>query len=433
MSPTHRRSNVESDMDPAFPIEPYIKCRWVIAIDGTWADRNSKGGSTVIADLGRVLSKTNHHQFVEYLEGVGTSASIVEKLHGGLTGLGIDRQILRAYSFLIANWREGDEIVITGYSRGAYAGIILADLISRVGIPQVDPATVRNIYKGYKRGDLDTINHCNRVSNEFECKPATILALALFDAVESLGIPKTGVLGFLRWFAASKRKNVNLITPLKRVQNIFHALAIHEYRRPFCPNIIHLPPANKHCNLVQVWFIGSHRDLGNEDRHCGGLVDTPLAWMISMLRSIGVKLNSTSLRKRFPSYPSEIATPRIDPDANAREWAYHRISRTYKGLATLLGYQPRTPGRYILPPGVQTNEFVHISVRDRGYGSSGQAGDILPGLKYVNAVEDGSGIWSSQGLWSSDERQGKAKKPQVVLPEALLDPFEASLQGFHLT
>jgi hypothetical protein len=103
------------------------------------------------------------------------------------------------------------------------------------------------------------------------------------------------------------------------VQNIFHALAIHEYRRPYSPNIIHLPSTNGYCNLVQVWFIGSHHDLGNEDHHCGGLVDTPLAWMISMLRNIGVEFNDARLRKRFPSYLNTTANPTIDRDADARE------------------------------------------------------------------------------------------------------------------
>ncbi|TAQ90354.1 hypothetical protein B7494_g1331 [Chlorociboria aeruginascens] len=424
-------SYTESDEAAITPVH-HANRRWVIAIDGTWADRNSKGGPTVIADLARVLGKAHHNQFVEYLEGLGTSASIVENLHGGLTGLGIDGQILRAYSFLITNWSEGDEIVIAGYSRGAHAASILADLISCVGIPQENPtSSARKIYKRYKHGALSTISHCNRTSNEFECKAATVQALVLFDAVESLGIPKTGILAFLRWLSfSSKKKVADSIGPLRRVQNIFHALAIHEYREPYSPKIIYLPSANTSCNLVQVWFIGSHRDLGKEDRNRGGLVDTPLAWSIAKLRNIGVIFNEDRLRERFPSYINTTVTANIDWDADAREWARQSVYRTYKGLTKLMGYKSRTPGRYKLPS-MRTNEFVHISVRDRGYGLSGEIGTILPGLKYGSSFQE-SGAWSSQGSWSSTESQSGTAEPQIMLREELLDPFEALLQGFLL-
>jgi hypothetical protein len=98
-----------------------------------------------------------------------------------------------------------------------------------------------------------------------------------------------------------------------------------------------------------------------------------------------------------------------------REWARQNVHNTYSGPVTLHGYKPRTPGRYpypttktcmpgryMLPRDVKTNEFVHISVRDRGYGATRGSKDILPGLKYVNCINDG-GSWDSQGSWSSEE------------------------------
>jgi len=85
----------------------------------------------------------------------------------------------------------------------------------------------------------------------------------------------------------------------------------------------------------------------------------------------------------------------------------------------------------MLPRDVKTNEYVHISVRDRGYEATRGPKDILPGLKYVNCINDG-GSWNSQGSWSSEESRSGNAQLQIVLREAPLDPFEVALQGFSL-
>jgi len=71
--------------------------RWIICIDGTYGDRNSclQGASTVVADLGVLLIKRQHG--IWYLEGLGTSSTIVDRALGGFTGLGIHDQIRKAY------------------------------------------------------------------------------------------------------------------------------------------------------------------------------------------------------------------------------------------------------------------------------------------------------------------------------------------------
>ncbi|CZR55737.1 uncharacterized protein PAC_05625 [Phialocephala subalpina] len=405
--------------------------RWIIPIDGTWADR-SLNESTVMSDLASVLETANR-QTVAYFKGVGTSASVVENLHGGLTGLGIDHQVLEAFGSLITNWNESDEIVLAGYSRGAYAATILADLISRVGIPQ-DNASAHDLLKKYKCGDLNTKNRCVRASKDFRCRATSIKALALFDTVGSLGMPQTGVFNFLTLFSHSKLVD-DWVGPLRGVQNIFHALALHESRGPYVPSIIHLP-VDSDCNLDQVWFAGSHHDLGKQDPSSGGLVDTPLSWMIAKLKGIGIEFNDAKLQDRFPCYLNPAIYQSMGAAGNTRDWATWRVHNTYKGFVKLMGYEPRRPGRYLYPTAktclsarykiagnVKTNESIHISVRDR-IADPEQSMDVLPGLRFVGAAE-GSGRWCNLGSWCSREEQ-------INLPEASFNSFEALLQGFEL-
>ena len=55
-------------------------------------------------------------------------------LIGGLTGEGIEENIREAYAFIANNWNEGDEIVILGFSRGAFTARSISGLIEAIGV-----------------------------------------------------------------------------------------------------------------------------------------------------------------------------------------------------------------------------------------------------------------------------------------------------------
>ena len=74
-------------------------------------------------------------QIIEYSSGVGSGGSITDILSGGAFGLGISevgrlvntlftrktdtslKNIRGAYSFICANYSDGDEIILVGFSR----------------------------------------------------------------------------------------------------------------------------------------------------------------------------------------------------------------------------------------------------------------------------------------------------------------------------
>jgi hypothetical protein len=76
------------------------------------------------------------------------------RAHEVVAGVGINRQIRRAYLFLARNYRPGDRVVLMGYSRGAYAVRSLAGLIDRMGLlraAQIDEETLDRVYTSIAR------------------------------------------------------------------------------------------------------------------------------------------------------------------------------------------------------------------------------------------------------------------------------------------
>ena len=51
-----------------------------------------------------------------------------------MTGNGVDEHIREAYSFIQSNWNEGDDIILLGFSRGAFTARSIAAFLSVAGV-----------------------------------------------------------------------------------------------------------------------------------------------------------------------------------------------------------------------------------------------------------------------------------------------------------
>jgi uncharacterized protein (DUF2235 family) len=79
-------------------------------------------------------------------------------VRGGVAGYGIDDEIIHAYTWLIENFDNGDEIFIFGFSRGAYTARSLSGLISKCGILKLGaPLSIEQLYARYRLYDAPTI------------------------------------------------------------------------------------------------------------------------------------------------------------------------------------------------------------------------------------------------------------------------------------
>jgi hypothetical protein len=126
--------------------------RLAIFLDGTW---NTLNNNTNVWRLKSLTAETAD-QRVYYSQGVGTSRGEVAR--GGITGWGIDDEIIEAYTWLIQNFDDGDEIFIFGFSRGAYTARSLSGLICKCGVLKLGaPLSIEQLYARYRIYDAPTI------------------------------------------------------------------------------------------------------------------------------------------------------------------------------------------------------------------------------------------------------------------------------------
>src|SRR3979411_339024 len=124
----------------------------IICCDGT-GNEISENISNVLK-LYRCLRKTGKtepRQLVFYDPGVGTLArpdpwhklkQDFSAILGLATGYGLDEKVLQSYQFLVHNYREGDQIYLFGFSRGAYTVRVLARLIHKAELISPEQANL---------------------------------------------------------------------------------------------------------------------------------------------------------------------------------------------------------------------------------------------------------------------------------------------------
>lgn len=211
---------------------------------------------------------------------------------------GLDSLILAAYSFLSHNWAAGDEIILIGFSRGAFAMRCLIDLLIKCGLlAKTDLHQLPALFKDWKR----------ERKNRKEPIPK-IKVCALWDTVASLhslksifpifqnhtgqgqGISHSGTLTLKSLLSLRKHTKYPFVHSalLEGVENAFQAVSIHEHRSYFLPLLWKLVDNGDQNggtrNLEQCWFSGYHSDIGggaNEE----ALSHFPLVWIFNKLQS----------------------------------------------------------------------------------------------------------------------------------------------------
>lgn len=205
-----------------------------------------------------------------------------------MTGVGINRQIKRAYGVVASRYRPGDQIVLVGYSRGAFAVRSLAGVIDQVGLVRHACATervVRQAYRLYQAGQNgDAVaafraEHCHA--------DAVVEAVAVWDTVKALGVRLPIV-----WRWGKRDHDFHNDALGRHIRNGFHALALDEARAAYAP-VMWVCPPDWQGHMEQVWFRGTHADVGGQvgdHSQCRPLANIPLVWMLGRLAACGVPL-----------------------------------------------------------------------------------------------------------------------------------------------
>lgn len=205
-----------------------------------------------------------------------------------MLGRGINRQIKRAYGYLASRYHPGDQIYMMGYSRGAYAVRSLAGVIDQVGLLRAEHATERNIRSAYRYYECGGHPKVTQTFSDLFCHDEVLIEMiGVWDTVKSLGINAPVLWRISEELHAFHNHDLSGI-----VKNGFHALALNESRVAYAP-VLWTTPEEYAGRLEQVWFPGSHGDVGGQ---LGGfhaarpLANIPLVWLMERAQECGLPL-----------------------------------------------------------------------------------------------------------------------------------------------
>ncbi|KAH0434184.1 hypothetical protein CcaCcLH18_05508 [Colletotrichum camelliae] len=227
-------------------------------------------------------------QLVYYSSGIGGQTALaVERGYSGLTSKGLETNIFNAYCFICNNYNfpsNKDEIILAGFSRGAFAVRCLANFIDKVGLLRRKGLPfLRPLFDSWKRWGRADGQKKEKLKSEFQQR---------LDALEDLREPKVPVRILAEWDTVSaiglplslwrdEFSFVNEEVP-ECVEHAFLALALDEKRRSLKPRQWRAK-AKSETIVEQCAFVGCHSDIGGGNADMG-LSTITLIWMMSNIR-----------------------------------------------------------------------------------------------------------------------------------------------------
>lgn len=313
-------------------------------------------------DLGPAAGE-KRPQISYYDDGVGTSSFKPLAALGGAFGWGLKRNVLDIYRYACRNFREGDDIYVFGFSRGAFTARLVVALIAAEGLVRSESeAELRHkTLRAYRRfrtpllprrlqwptrlarrvrdglaGMWDRVRG-RQPYDSTENVRTPIRFIGVWDTVGAYGGPIVEITRAVdTWFFRLSMPDYKLN---EHVQCARHALAIDDERDAFHPLLwdeVHeeaLVRARKVSadRLLQVWFSGMHSDVG------GGYPDESLSyvsllWMMEQAEHAGLRT-------------LEVIKDRILALASS----YGPLHDSRSGIGAYYRYQPRKIAAWLHP------------------------------------------------------------------------------------
>jgi uncharacterized protein (DUF2235 family) len=301
----------------------------VLCFDGTWNTPGSIASpaedvsTNVFRFYERVSAVTEdgREQFKWYNRGVGTEW--MNRIRGGAFGLNLDQHIMEGYRTLIDHYREGDDVYLVGFSRGAYTARSLAGLIRNCGLlMNADDELIKRAYSIYRSRDEVDSEHA-QAFRRANSREILLKCVAVWDTVGALGVP-------LKPFAEFNAEEYGFHdTKLSSIiRNAFHAIAVDEHREPYAATLWQ-PQDSKDMaagqKLEQVWFSGAHADVGGGYEGDHPVADLTLRWMQKKVYACGLQVQIIPA----PDEPGLISSPLHDSFREFLGGIFSWFSRRY--------------------------------------------------------------------------------------------------------
>lgn len=277
----------------------------VVLSDGT----GNRGGVTRDSNVWRLYQTIDRHhapvqQLVRYDDGVGTDDWRLLKLLGGALGVGLTRNVVGLYGFLVRHYQPGDRIYLLGFSRGAFTVRVLAGIIARCGLwtrqaffAHQDPTgfirkTILPAYRSLGDAKVNALRETADLHADVRVR-----FLGVWDTVDAVGMPVDELKVLLEVpprLLANRRGYGFHDRELSRwVRTARQALSIDDDRRTFHPNVwsTHQVQGQREglCDDVeQVWFAGAHSNVGGSYPK-DGLAWVTLDWMLGETDALGAE------------------------------------------------------------------------------------------------------------------------------------------------
>ncbi|KAL8831519.1 MAG: hypothetical protein Q9191_000828 [Dirinaria sp. TL-2023a] len=220
------------------------------------------GRATLLEDV-----ENNIEQVVYYQTGLAARAELglAQSLRDGGYGQGLVSNVREAYGFLCNNYDYGDEIFITGFSRGAFtARSVAAFILPNIELTPIKAGTTR---KSLPDGTPITIKATKGMQG----------ALSGDYSFHDVGIGK-------------------------HIENRLHILSVNEKRAYYESALWENAQTNRPFkNFEQAWTVGDHSNVGGswEDQQ---LADITLAWMMSRFEVVEIKFDQTYIYREYVKF-----------------------------------------------------------------------------------------------------------------------------------
>lgn len=249
----------------------------VVFSDGT-GQEGGKSFNTNVYKVFNIIEDRTPRQIAYYERGVGTDW---RRLLGNAGGRGFSQKICKCYKFIFDNYQSGDKIFLFGFSRGAATVRSLSGLIHMFGVlPQARPELIMMAYNIYRMPNVEARQAAAQAFiKRHHTMWCPIEFLGAWDTVAALGLPSK-TLNVLVDKLPFWRHSFHNFKLSSSVRNGYHAIAIDDERTVFHPSLWDGLSNPAYQQMKQVWFCGSHTDIGGGYAETGGLSDIPLQWLV---------------------------------------------------------------------------------------------------------------------------------------------------------